>query len=131
MYHTSPIANLTASFANGASLCLADDLAVCQSYLRGGDVIHYTYEADWTSANIADESDLASLVAGLGMDMDDRFDGQPYRAMKNAKVRAAVLAAGYDGVSYEDTHEGCNYTTTELLRAPEGFALRLHSTVGG
>jgi len=125
MYHTSPIANLVPEITAAKSLCLADDLEICQSYRRGGDSVeHHTYVASWDSANLASEADLTAIVESLGWDMEDKFECQPYLAMKNAKVRAAVLAAGFDGATYEDTHEGCNYMTTELLRQPEGFMFR-------
>jgi len=126
MFQTSPVENLKPEFGGGKSLCLTDDLAIAESYLRGGlTARHYTYEASWESANLATERELEAIVASLGWTIEDDFYGQPYKAMKNAKVRAAVLAADYDGVVYEDTHEGCNYETTELLREPEGFAWKM------
>lgn len=122
MYHSSPNPNMRPAIGNGRTLCLTDDLDIARMYQRGGDDVEHTvYRASWDSATIATESDLVAIVESLGWTMD-RFDGQPYLAMKNAKVRAAVIAAGYDGVSYEDTHEGCNYETTELVREPSGFS---------
>lgn len=130
MYQTSPVENLTPVIGPGKTLCLTDDLAIAEMYLRGGlGVRHYTYLASWDSANLATESELSEIVESLGWTLEDRFDGQPYKAMKNDKVRAAVLAAGFDGVVYEDTHEGCNYETTELLREPEGFRWSLYRVV--
>lgn len=130
MYQTSPIENLKPVIGSGKSLCLTDDLAIAEMYLRGGlDARHYTYQASWDAANLASESDLSAIVESLGWSIEDKFDCQPYKAMKNAKVCAAVLAAGFDGVVYEDTHEGCNYQTTELLREPEGFAWSLYRVV--
>lgn len=130
MYQTSPVENLKPVIGDGKSLCLTDDLAVAEMYLRGGSgVRHYTYQASWASANLASESELAAIVESLGWTVEDKFDSQPYLAMKNPKVRAAVLAAGFEGAVYEDTHEGCNYETTELLREPEGFAWSLYRVV--
>lgn len=130
MYQTSPVENLKPQIGNGMSLCLTDDLAIAEMYLRGGlGVRHYVYQASWDAANLASEAELNGIVESLGWTMEDRFESQPYLAMKNAKVRAAVLAAGFDGAVYEDTHEGCNYETTELLREPEGFAWSLYRTV--
>jgi hypothetical protein len=109
------------------TLCLTDDLEIARLYQRGGvDVQHRVYVADWDSANIATEAELAEIADQLGMGIDDRFDGQPYMAMKNVKIRQAVADVGFDGVEYEDTHDGCNYQTTELLREPEGFCWSIH-----
>lgn len=131
-YCTSPIKDLKPVISAKNTLCLADDLAIAQAYLRGGlGVEHYTYTAEWDSANLATEKDLGAIVEAMGITIEDDFDCQPYLAMKNAAVRAAVVKAGFDGVSYEDTHEGCNYETTELLCEPEGFRFTFHSTVKG
>lgn len=129
MFHVSPVENLKPVIGSGKTLCLTDDLAVAEMYLRGGlSARHYTYQASWDAATLASESDLSAIVESLGWTVEDRFEGQPYLAMQNAKVRAAVLSAGFDGAVYEDTHEGCNYETTELLREPEGFAWSLYRT---
>lgn len=128
MFHTSPVKDLVPKIGDGRTLCLGDDLNVCRSYRRGGDgVPHYTYSASWTDATLANEDDIRQAVANIGKDLDDHFESQPYLAMKNSKVRQSLLDAGFDGAEYEDTHEGANYQTVELLKEPEGFQFSLHS----
>lgn len=124
MFHSSPRADLDPIISLERSLCLADDRNIAEMYRRGGDAQHYLYEAEWASANLAGETDLAQIVGSLGLSVEDDFDCQPHLAMKSQKVRRALLAAGYEGACYEDTHEGCNYETVELLSRPEGFVLR-------
>lgn len=127
MYHGSPIRNLKPEFSVERSLCLADDENIASSYLRGGDCRHYVYSASWDrSAAIATEADLHDICEGLGITI---HDGLEYEAAKNEKVRKAIVAAGYVGVRYGDTHEGCNYECVEFFAEPEGFRWALWETV--
>lgn len=127
MFQTSPIANLTPEISVAQTLCLADDINVAKLYLRG-EGTHYIYRADWDSASLATESDIWDVAQQLGWTSDE-FDGQPYKAMKNKKIRQALASKGFDGATYEDTHDGLNYETVELLRKPDGFSFALETTI--
>lgn len=132
MWHCSDREIIDPKFSAERTLCLSDDRNVAMMYLRGAvGQTHYLYRGEWDSASIATEAELSGIVENLGLSLEGNFDGQPYLAMKKMKVRQAVLDAGYDGVEYEDTHEGCNYQTIELLRRPEGFRLVMEGEVDG
>lgn len=123
-YHCSPNASLVPT----ASLCVADDRNLAAMYLRGGDITHYLYTFTWLASDItvADERALIETWERLTGRTHDEGEVATWRVAKNKKVRAALLAEGYDAISYGDTHAGCNYETTEFLRLPA--SLHIEST---
>jgi hypothetical protein len=120
MYHCSPIKGLAPVATVSRSMCVADDRDIAASYLRG-DAEHYLYEADWDSANIASESELHAICRTIGVKI---AEGLEYEATKKQLVRQAIVDAGFDGVQYGDTHEGCNYECVELFAIPTGFSFK-------
>jgi hypothetical protein len=117
-YHCSPIKNLNPEITVARSLCLADDRDIAAAYLRGEDG-HCLYEASWDSADIASESELHEICKSIGVKIGE---GLEYEATKKQAVRQAIVDAGFDGVRYGDTHDGCNYWCVEFFATPIGFA---------
>ena len=126
-YHCSPIEDLTPEISVEKSLCLTDDSDIASMYLRG-DGDHYLYEVKIGYAEIATESDLHEICEAIGVKIGE---GLEYEATKKLVVREAIVGAGFDGVRYGDTHEGCNYTTVELFAKPESFKWSFDSIVDG
>ena len=126
MYHCSPIRDLAAEISVERSLCLADDADIAAAYLRGHGE-HFLYEARWDrGAAIATESELHEICDDIGVSIGE---GLEYEATKKDKVRKAIVAAGFDGVRYGDTHDGCNYTCVEFFVRPEGWKWSLVEVV--
>lgn len=126
MYHCSPVADLTPEITVSRSLCLADDMDSAALYLRG-DGDHHLYSASWgRSASIATESDLHEICRHIGVTI---HEGLEYEATKKEKVRQAIVDAGFEGVRYGDTCEGCDYECVEFFIEPQGFRWSLLDTV--
>ncbi len=127
-YHCSPSSDLTPH----ANLCVADDRDIASAYRRGCDgVAHYLYTFSWNDSGVA-VADEATLIAAwervTGREHDESAIST-WDVAKNRSVRAALLADGYDAIAYGDSHEGCNYETTDFLRLPASLKVEAKEAV--
>jgi hypothetical protein len=132
-YHCSPDADFVPAIGGGKTLCVADDAAVASLYLRGGKATHYLHTFAWDAGEMVVADERAIVDTYLRVTGRREYDPSQYPiwdVVKMPKVFAALVAEGYDALVYEDSHEGCNYTTTEFLRQPASLRLVETKQVG-
>ena len=78
-----------------AGLCVATDAAASLCYLQGR--VGYLHTLEMGEADVADEATLKAVARGLGHVADYSFE-----LADRDDVRAALVEAGWDAVSYQD-----------------------------
>lgn len=127
-YHCSPLADLSdrLRIGDGWTFCVADDTAIARLYLRGGDAIHHLYTVEWDASDVSAAGEAEIIAAWRQVFPRREWDESRlpiWDAVKTPRVRAALLAAGYDALAYGDSHNGCDYETTEFLRRPASLRI--------
>ncbi len=125
-FHCSPVANLVPEIGGGRTLCVGDDRGIAASYLRGGlDTTHYlyTFEYPGRGLSIATEADIITAWEAAKGRKHNEMTTAIWDAVKVPAVRAALIAAGFEAVRYGDSHEGCDYETTEFLAPVESLRI--------
>lgn len=114
-YHCSPKSELT--IRDG--FCVADDSNVAAMYRRGGDVSHYLYSITWgDDVSVASEAEMIATWERITKRTHDEAELSTWDVAQNGKVRKALIEAGYEAICYGDSHDGCNYETTDFMTIP-------------
>ena len=93
--NTAHHASTTRLDAIRAGLCIAPDADAALCYLQGR--AGYLYTLEMGAADVADEATLKAVARGLGHAADYAFE-----LADREDVRAALVDAGWDAVSYQD-----------------------------
>lgn len=107
------------------NLCVADDKNVAAMYRRSGAESHSLYTLAWDDADIqiADEATLIATFEQLTGKPHDEAEVATWDVAKAVMVRKALLAQGFSAIVYGDSHEGCNYETTDFLALPQSLQI--------